>query len=69
MATPIGYTELATALSSGGIVLLDAQAPGWFERAHLPTAFRLDWVTSPARSAPRFRTGPRRRSVCRAMSR
>mgnify|MGYP000073560162 CR=1 FL=1 len=48
MATPIGYDELAARLAAGTIVLLDAQAPGWYEREHLPDAHRLDWDDLPA---------------------
>lgn len=43
MPTPIDHDELAAKLVEGEIVLLDAQAPGWYEREHLPGAHRLDW--------------------------
>ena len=43
MPTPIDHHELAARVAAGTIVLLDAQAPGWFEREHLPGAHRLDW--------------------------
>lgn len=43
MTTPIDYHELAAKLDAGTIVLLDAQAPGWYEQEHLPGAHRLDW--------------------------
>ena len=43
MITPIEHDELAARLAAGTIVLLDAQAPGWYEREHLPGAHRLDW--------------------------
>lgn len=43
MATAITYDELVARLAAGTIVLVDAQAPGWFEREHLPGAHRLDW--------------------------
>ena len=47
MPTPIDYDELAARLAARTIVLLDAQAPGWFEREHLPFAHRLDWDDLP----------------------
>ena len=43
MPAPIEHDELAARLAAGTIVLLDAQAPGWYEREHLPGAHRLDW--------------------------
>lgn len=43
MPIPIDHAELVARLAAGTIVLLDAQAPGWFEREHLPDAHRLDW--------------------------
>jgi len=43
MPAPIDYHELAARLAAADIVVLDAQAPGWFEREHLPSANRLDW--------------------------
>jgi len=43
MAEPIEHRELVDKLDRGALVLLDAQAPGWFERGHLPGAHRLDW--------------------------
>jgi rhodanese-related sulfurtransferase len=43
MPSTISYDQLVARLSDGTIVLLDAQAPGWFEREHLPGAHRIDW--------------------------
>lgn len=37
---PIDRDELLAALQRGSITLLDAQAPGWFERERLPSARR-----------------------------
>lgn len=51
----IGYEELVEKLATGGIVLIDAQAPGWFEREHLPGAQPIDWhgvAASAARIIP-----------------
>jgi rhodanese-related sulfurtransferase len=47
MSTPIEHDDLATRLAAGTIVLLDAQAPGWYEREHLPGAHPLDWDDLP----------------------
>lgn len=47
MPSIIDFDELAALLAEGTIVLLDAQAPGWFEREHLPGAHRLDWDDLP----------------------
>lgn len=35
--------ELLLELERGHVVLLDAQAPGWYEREHLPGALKLPW--------------------------
>lgn len=43
MPTTITHHQLVARLADGTIVLLDAQAPGWFEREHLPGAHRIDW--------------------------
>lgn len=43
MPAEIDHAELTARLAAGTIVLLDAQAPGWYEREHLPGAHRLDW--------------------------
>ncbi|MBW3536525.1 MAG: rhodanese-like domain-containing protein [Actinobacteria bacterium] len=43
MPSIITHDELVVRLADGTIVLLDAQAPGWFEREHLPGAHRIDW--------------------------
>lgn len=40
MATPIDRDELAAKLEAGVVKLLDAQAAGKFERAHIPGAIR-----------------------------
>lgn len=51
----IGYDELVAKLRAGAIVLIDAQAQGWFEREHLPGAQPIDWhaiATSAARIIP-----------------
>ena len=40
MATPIERDELRVKLADGTIRLVDAQAPGWYEREHLPGALR-----------------------------
>ena len=48
MTTPIEFDELAARLAAGTIVLLDAQAPGWYEREHLPGAHRLVWDDLPS---------------------
>ena len=40
MATPIDRDELRVKLEDGMIRLVDAQAPGWYEREHLPGALR-----------------------------
>lgn len=37
---PIDRLELLEALAWGSITLLDAQAPGWFERERIPGAVR-----------------------------
>lgn len=47
MPAPIEHDELRARLAAGSIVLLDAQAPGWYEREHLPGAHRLDWADLP----------------------
>jgi hypothetical protein len=39
----ITHEQLVARLAEDTIVLLDAQAPGWFEREHLPGPHRLDW--------------------------
>lgn len=39
----IGYDELTAKLDAGTIVLVDAQAPGWYEQEHLPGAQPIDW--------------------------
>jgi rhodanese-related sulfurtransferase len=36
--TAITRQELAPKLAAGAVVLLDAQAPGWYQREHLPGA-------------------------------
>lgn len=43
MPSIITHQQLLARLAEGTIVLLDAQAPGWFEREHLPGAHRIDW--------------------------
>lgn len=35
--------QLQQLLEHGDIVLIDAQAPDWFEREHLPGAHPVDW--------------------------
>ena len=47
MATAIDHDELVARLAAGTLVLLDAQAPGWYEREHLPGAHRLDFDDRP----------------------
>lgn len=47
----IGYEELAAKMAAGTIVLVDAQAPGWFEREHLPGARPIDWHAIAASAA------------------
>ncbi len=47
MPAPLEHTGLVTRLAAGTIVLVDAQAPGWYEREHLPGAHRLDWDDLP----------------------
>jgi len=47
MPHAIDHDELVARLTAGTIVLLDAQAPGWYEREHLPGAHRLDWDDLP----------------------
>ena len=37
----ISRAELRQKLDRGGFVLLDAQAPGWYEREHLPGARKM----------------------------
>lgn len=39
--TSISREELRLRLERRGIVLLDAQAPGWYEREHLPGAIQM----------------------------
>jgi rhodanese-related sulfurtransferase len=39
--TTISREELRLALGRGDVVLLDAQAPGWYEREHLPGAVKM----------------------------
>lgn len=53
MPCTISYDELVERLASNTIVLVDAQAPEWFEREHLPGAHRTDWddIVSSARGA------------------
>ena len=43
MVETIVYDDLAARLEAGTVVLLDAQAAGWFEREHLPGASPIDW--------------------------
>lgn len=40
MTFPIEREELRAKLDEGAIRLVDAQAPGWYEREHLPGALR-----------------------------
>ena len=40
MSFPIEREELRARLANGTIRLVDAQAPGWYEREHLPAALR-----------------------------
>lgn len=40
--TPIRREELLGKLEQAAVVLVDAQAPGWYEREHLPGALRAD---------------------------
>ena len=40
----ISRDELRLALEQRRVVLLDAQAPGWYEREHLPTAIENEVV-------------------------
>ncbi len=44
MAREIDRAELLGRLEAGGVTLIDAQGPGWFEKEHLPGAIqgRLD---------------------------
>ena len=37
----ISREELRQKLERGSVVLLDAQAPGWYEREHLPGALKM----------------------------
>ena len=37
----ISREELRRILARGGLLLLDAQAPGWYEREHLPGALEM----------------------------
>jgi rhodanese-related sulfurtransferase len=41
VAGAISREELRLELARGAIVLLDAQAPGWYEREHLPGALKM----------------------------
>ena len=43
MVTPIERDELAARIADGTIVVLDAQAPGWYEREHLPGALGIPY--------------------------
>jgi rhodanese-related sulfurtransferase len=43
MPSVITHQQLVARLAEDTIVLLDAQAPGWFEREHMLGAHRLDW--------------------------
>jgi len=60
MPTPIEHVELTARLAAGTIVVLGAQAPGWYEREHLPGSHRLDWDDLPgsARAAVPDSTTP-----------
>ena len=40
MPTTISFDD---PVADGTMVPLDAQAPGWFEREHLPGAHRINW--------------------------
>jgi len=40
----ISREELLQKLAAGGVVLLDAQAPGWYEREHLPGALKIPGI-------------------------
>ena len=40
--TPITRGELMAKLREDAVILVDAQAPGWYEREHLPGALRTD---------------------------
>lgn len=40
-ADTISREELRRKLERGGVLLLDAQAPGWYEREHLPGAQKI----------------------------
>ena len=53
--TEIDFTELRAKLDAGAIVLIDAQAPGWYDQEHLPGAEPIDWhqiTASAARLIP-----------------
>ena len=41
VAGAISREELRLELERGTVVLLDAQAPGWYEREHLPGALKM----------------------------
>ena len=38
--TPISRQELQAKMGAGAVILIDAQADGWYEREHLPGALR-----------------------------
>ncbi len=39
---PITRRELHAKIREGTVIVVDAQAPGWYEREHLPGALRAD---------------------------
>ena len=43
MPTTISFDDPVGRVADGTMVPLDAQAPGWFEREHLPGAHRINW--------------------------
>jgi rhodanese-related sulfurtransferase len=45
----VSREELRRKLERGGVLLLDAQAPGWYEREHLPGAQKIPEVDLAAR--------------------
>lgn len=47
--TTISREDLRLALGRGDVLLLDAQAPGWFEREHLPGAVKLPEIDEESR--------------------
>lgn len=50
----VGTSELAAMVEQGTVRLVDAQAPGWFEREHIPGAVAIDWDDLEASLAARL---------------